>query len=120
MQKSKLFSFNDTLYKPDAAEAIPLLIELHQDVSMGAMVAGKVTKTIDSSFGSGKGVPLFIIPAKTRDAGDNAALSYSVAPGGSEGTIAITQHSTSSASTANITNSFLVFGKIYPKTTTVE
>lgn len=118
MQKSNLFSFNNTLFQPDVAESVPLLIELHEDVSMGAMSAGTVTKSVNSEFGKGKGVPLFIIPAKTRDNISNAALSYSVAVGSTDGTITITQHSSSSSSTSNITNSFLIIGKIYPNSVT--
>ena len=114
MQKPNLFSFNDTVHSPDAAEALPLLIEYYENVVMGAMSAGKVTKSLNSSFGKGKGTPLFVIPAKTRDATDNAALSYSVAVGTTDGTISITQHSTNTSATSNITNSFLVVGKVDP------
>lgn len=118
MQKINLFSFNNTMYSPDVAEAVPFLIELLEDVSMGAMTAGAVTKDVDSVFGKGNGQPLFIVPAKTRDSGNNAALSYSVAVSGTNGKITITQHSTNASSTANITNSFLVFGRVLPKTVT--
>ncbi len=120
MQKVNLFSFNNTMYQPDVAETVPLLMELLEDVTMGAMTAGIITKDVDSVFGKGSGIPLFIIPAKTRDSGNNASLSYSVAVSSTDGKITITQHSTNATSTANITNSFLIVGRVLPKTVTIE
>lgn len=118
MQSPNLFSFNNTMLSPDVAGAVPLVIEFLQDVEMGAMTSGKVSKNVASVFANG--TPLFVIPAKTRDTIDNAVLSYSVGAGTIEGTIAITQHSSSSTSTSNITNSFLVIGTLEPNDTTVE
>ena len=114
MQKSNLYKLNDTLHEPTAAGGIPLLIEILENVSMGAMTAGVVTKEVKSAFGKNLGEAIAIIPAKSKD-GNNQALAYQVAAGSTDGTLLITQHSTSASSTSNITNTFVILGRIIPK-----
>lgn len=114
MQLDNVFPLNSALVDPIVKGAVPVAFELHENVAVGAMVAGVKTVDVTSVFGKGKGVVLGIIPLKTREAA-NVGLVYSVAAHSTDaGKLTITQNSTSNSSTTNVTNSFLIFGRIYP------
>lgn len=114
MQGSNLFPLVSSLLDPSVKGVIPLALELHENVAVGAMVAGVKTVDVVSAFGKGKGEVLGIIPLKTREAA-NVGLVYAVAAHSSDaGKLTITQNSTSNSSTTNVTNSFLIIGRIFP------
>lgn len=113
MQSEKIFPQNNALLDPIVKGAVPLIHELHENVVVGAMVAGVKTVDVDSVFGKGKGEVLGIIPFKTREAA-NVGLVYSAAASGTAGKVTITQNSTNSSSTTNVTNSFYLIGRIFP------
>lgn len=113
MQAQNLFPLNNSLLDPVVKGGIPLALELHENVVVGAMVAGVKTVDVDSAFGKGKGEVIAVIPAKTREAA-NVGLVYAVAASGTDGKVTITQNSTSNSSTTNVTNTFILVGRVFP------
>jgi len=105
-----IFPFNDSSYDPNVRGEAPAVQELHQNVVMGAMVAGVKTATVKSKVTEVWG----IIPLRTTGAGANEVLGFSAALGSSAGTVDITINSTKSTATDNLTLSFIIVGRILP------
>jgi len=115
MQIQNIFPLNNSLLDPIVKGNTPLALELHENVVMGAMTSGVITKDVNSAFGKGLGEVIGIIPLKTREAA-NLGLVYSVAASGTDGAVTVTQNSTSSSATTNVTTSFFLVGRIFPTT----
>jgi len=113
MQNANLFPLNNSLLDPIIKGGIPLAFELHENVNFGANSSGAKTKELVSEFGTGKGQVLGVIPFKTRDSA-NQALVYLVAASSSTGQVLVTQNSTNGSSSTDVTNSFLLIGRIFP------
>jgi hypothetical protein len=113
MQNQNLFPLNSSLLDPVIKGGIPLAFELHENVNFGANSAGVKTKELVSAFGTGKGEVLGVISLKTREAA-NTALVYVVAASSTTGQVLLTQNSTNASSSVDVTNSFLLMGRIFP------
>lgn len=113
MQQPNLYPLNNSLLDPMVKGGIPLALELHEDVNFGAMSSGVKTKEIVSAFGTGKGEVIGIIALKSRET-TNLGLVYTVAASSTAGQLLITQNSTSGSSSTDVTNDFLIVGRIFP------
>ena len=94
---------------------IPLAFEYHENVALGALVTGIVTKTVTSNFGKGLGDVLGVIPLSTKGAGDNEILAFSASVSSTDNSVDVLVHSSDATATDNNTVSFFLFGRQIPK-----